>query len=243
MATTSIVAILTDPISMKTTQKFVSYLRVSTKRQGVSGLGLEAQRAAVTGYLNGTPAKLLGEFVEVESGKRADRPQLHKALSACRIHGAVLLVAKLDRLSRNAHFLLGLKESGVEFVAVDMPSANRLTVGIMAMVAEEEARMISARTKAALQAAKERGVKLGRPNLTPTISRLGAAISGRNRSEAARRRAADLRPMVEELRGLGIIRPTDITDAFNHRGIPTVRGGRWSIAQIQALLRLMTSAA
>lgn len=243
MATTVNLANPIDPNSMNTTQKFVSYLRVSTKRQGVSGLGLEAQRAAVTGFLNGSPAKLLGEYVEVESGKRADRPQLHKALSVCRIHGATLLVAKLDRLSRNAHFLMGLKEGGVEFVCVDMPSANPLTIGILALVAEEEARMISARTKAALQAAKERGVKLGHPNLTPAISRLGAAISGRNRSEAACRRAADLRPMVEELRGLGVVRPTDITDAFNHRGIPTVRGGRWSIAQIQALLRLMASAA
>ena len=229
---------------MKSTQKkYFSYLRVSTKRQGESGLGLEAQRAAVAGYLNGGGVKLLGEFVEIESGRKSDRPQLDRALSACRIHGAVLLVAKLDRLSRNAHFLLGLKESGVEFVAVDMPLANSLTVGILALVAETEAEMISARTKAALQAAKARGVKLGHPNLTPSISRLGAAVSGRNRAGRARRRAGDLRPVVDELRTLGIVRPTDITKAFNERGIPTVRGGRWSIAQIQSLLRLMDTAA
>lgn len=221
---------------MKSTQKFVSYLRVSTARQGASGLGLEAQRSAVTGYLNGGDWKLLGEFVEVESGRRSDRPELAKALSACRIHGATLVVAKLDRLSRNAHFLLGLKEAGVDFVCVDMPSANRLSIGIMAMVAEEEARMISARTKAALQAAKARGMKLGTPNLTKTISRLGAKVSGQNRAERARRRAEDLRPMVEELRGLGLVRPTDITRAFNERGIPAALGGVWSLSQIQRLL-------
>jgi DNA invertase Pin-like site-specific DNA recombinase len=228
---------------MKSTQKFVSYLRVSTARQGQSGLGLEGQRASVAGFLNGGDWKLLGEFVEVESGRKADRPELEKALSTCRIHGATLVVAKLDRLSRNAHFLLGLKEAGVDFVCVDMPSANRLTVGIMAMVAEEEARMISARTKAALQAAKVRGVVLGRPNLTKSISRLGAAVSGRNRSVRARRRADDLRPFVDELTANGITRPTDITKEFNNRGIPTVRGGRWSIGQVQRLLKIMFTTA
>lgn len=142
--------------------KFISYLRVSTKRQGVSGLaGLESQRHSVNEFLNGGEWNLVEEFVEVESGKRNDRPQLAKALSACRIHGAILVVAKIDRLARNAAFLLNLQAAGVEFVACDMPSANRLVVGILAMVAEEEARAISARTKAALAAAKRRGVKLG----------------------------------------------------------------------------------
>ena len=112
-------------------------------------------------YLNGGKWKVLQEFVEIESGKRKDRPQLAKALAACRIYGAKLVIAKFDRLSRNAHFLLGLKESGVDFVAADMPDANRMTVGIMAMVAEHEGRAISERTKAALAAAKRRGVKLG----------------------------------------------------------------------------------
>ena len=141
--------------------KFVSYIRVSTAKQGRSGLGLEAQRHAVETYLNGGNWKLVKEFIEVESGKKADRPQLAKAFQACRVFGAKLVIAKLDRLSRNAHFLLGLENAGVDFVAADMPHANRLTVGIMAMVAEDEGRRISERTKAALAAAKRRGVKLG----------------------------------------------------------------------------------
>ena len=141
--------------------RFVSYLRVSTQRQGRSGLGLEAQRKAVADYLNGGRWRLVSELIEVESGANANRPKLAEALALCRSHRATLVVAKLDRLARDAHFLLGLQKAGVDFVAADMPSANRMTVGIMALVAEEERRMISARTKAALAAAKVRGVKLG----------------------------------------------------------------------------------
>src|SRR3954468_5314792 len=147
--------------------RFVSYLRVSTDKQGRSGLGLEAQRTAVAGFLNGGRWELVAEFVEIETGKRADRPVLAQALATCRLHRAVLVIAKLDRLARDAHFLLGLEKAGVEFVAADMPHANRLTVGIMALVAEEEARATSARTKAALAAAKARGVRLGNPRLLP----------------------------------------------------------------------------
>ena len=147
--------------------KFVSYLRVSTKRQGESGLGLEAQRAAVETWLNGGDWTLCEEHVEVESGKRDDnRPALAKAFDACRAFNAKLVIAKLDRLSRDAHFLLGLEKAGVEFVAVDMPHANRLTVGIMALVAEQEREAISQRTKAALAAAKARGTRLGKPKGT-----------------------------------------------------------------------------
>src|SRR5437899_948305 len=141
---------------------FVAYYRVSTKGQGRSGLGLDAQREAVRNYLNGGQGSLAEAFTEVESGKRDDdRPQLAKALQTCRVYGAKLVIAKLDRLSRDAHFLLGLEKAGVDFVAADMPHANRLTVGIMAMVADEERRAISERTKAALAAAKRRGVALG----------------------------------------------------------------------------------
>jgi DNA invertase Pin-like site-specific DNA recombinase len=142
--------------------KFIAYYRVSTERQGKSGLGLDAQRTAVLDYLNGGGWKLLGEFTEVETGKGrnalARRPQLRAALEACRKHKATLLIAKLDRLARNVFFVSGLMESGVEFVAVDMPMANRLTVHILAAVAEHEREMISQRTKAALAAAKARGV-------------------------------------------------------------------------------------
>src|SRR4051812_42433933 len=140
---------------------FVIYYRVSTAKQGRSGLGLDAQRAAVATYVNGGRCKLCGEFVEVESGKRADLPELAKAIAACRLYGAKLLVAKLDRLSRDPGFLRDLERNGIDFVAADMPDANRLTVGIMALVAEQEREAISARTRVALAAAKERGTKLG----------------------------------------------------------------------------------
>src|SRR5829696_8385424 len=142
---------------------FVSYLRVSTDRQGRSGLGLEAQRKAVADFLDGGQWELIAEFVEVECGKRDDRPKLAEAMALCRLHNATLVIAKLDRLSRDAHFLLGLQKAGVRFVAADMPEANEMVVGIMAVVAQAERKMISARTKAALAAAKARGVQLGRP--------------------------------------------------------------------------------
>src|SRR5262249_11444060 len=141
--------------------KCIAYYRVSTKRQGRSGLGLEAQEAAVRDFLNGGNWRLVKEFTEIESGKRTDRPQLEKAFQACRVYGAKLIIAKLDRLARNVAFISNLMESGVEFEAVDFPQANRLTIHIMAAMAEHEAKMISERTKAALAAAKRRGVKLG----------------------------------------------------------------------------------
>jgi DNA invertase Pin-like site-specific DNA recombinase len=141
--------------------KLIAYYRVSTDKQGRSGLGLDAQKAAVTHYVTTTRAKLAASFSEIESGKRIDRPQLLAALAACRLHRATLVIAKLDRLARNAAFLLNLRDSGVEFVACDMPDANRLTVGIMALMAEYEREMISQRTKAALASAKARGTRLG----------------------------------------------------------------------------------
>ncbi len=141
---------------------FVAYYRVSTDRQGQSGLGLNAQRAAVAGFVSAR--ELVAEFTEVESGKRNDRPQLAMALNLCRRRRAMLVIAKLDRLARNGAFIANLMESGGEFTAVDMPSANKLTLHILAAVAEHEREMISARTKAALAAAKVRGVTLGRPD-------------------------------------------------------------------------------
>ena len=172
--------------------KFISYLRVSTKRQGHSGLGLEAQRAAVTAYLNGGRWQLVEERVEVESGKDdKNRPALTKALEACKLYRAraTLVIAKLDPLSRDAYFLLDLEKAKVEFVAVDMPNANKLTVGIMAMVAEQEREAISQRTKAALQAAKARGVRLGQPKgyrmpAATHATRLKGAAANRNNADA-----------------------------------------------------------
>src|SRR6266478_4839160 len=146
----------------KTASKFVSYLRVSTARQGKSGLGLEAQREAVKQFVTSRAGRSIApEFIEVESGKRNDRPELEKAIKRCRLTGATLVVAKLDRLSRNAAFLMTLRDSDVEFIAADLPEANTMTVGVMAVVAQHEREAISVRTKAALRAAKARGTKLG----------------------------------------------------------------------------------
>ena len=219
--------------------KYVAYYRVSTDRQGRSGLGLEAQRQAVNAFLLTGSSSVVGDFVEIESGRKSDRPELQKALAMCRVHAAVLLVAKLDRLSRNAHFLLGLKEAGVEFVCTDMPSANRVTVGIMAIVAEEEARMISSRTKAALREAKRRGTRLGTPNLTDDARRKGRARAADCRIERARRRASDLRPMFEAMERDGIRSALARAACLNERGVPTPRGGRWTATQVQRTLRLM----
>src|SRR5881392_1771608 len=146
--------------------KFIAYFRVSTDRQGKSGLGLDAQREAVMNYLNGGRWTLVDEFTEVESGKRNDRPELVKALAACKKQKAKLVIAKLDRLSRNLAFIATLMDSGVEFIAVDNPHANKLTVHILAAVAQHEREIISARTSAALQAAKARGKHLGNPKLS-----------------------------------------------------------------------------
>ncbi len=217
--------------------RFVSYLRVSTAKQGHSGLGLEAQRKAVADYLNGGQWQLVTEVVEIESGKRSDRPKLEEALRLCRLHNATLVIAKLDRLSRDAHFLLGLEKAGVDFVAADMPSANRLTVGIMAMVADEERRMISRRTKEALAAAKARGKKLGgnRGNLSVGGTK-GHVASLATRQAKARSRASDLAPVIEELKASGAVSLRQIAAGLNAKGIRTARGGAWSAMQVQRVM-------
>jgi DNA invertase Pin-like site-specific DNA recombinase len=216
--------------------KFVSYLRVSTARQGRSGLGLEAQRKAVDDFLNGGDWGVIKEFVEVETGKKADRPELMKAFQACRLFGAKLVIAKLDRLSRDAHFLLGLEKAGVDFVAADMPQANRLTVGIMAMVADEERRMISARTKAALAQAKKRGTKLGgyRGAKITALIRQAARAAVKARTDA---REVDLAPVICELKSSGITSLGGLARALTERGIATARGGsHWSAVQVARVL-------
>ena len=219
--------------------KFVSYLRVSTDRQGRSGLGLDAQRNAVADFLAGGRWTLVREFVEVESGKRADRPKLAEAMALCRVHGGTLVIAKLDRLSRDAHFLLGLEKAGVDFVAADMPTANRLTVGIMAMVADEERRMISARTKAALAVAKARGTKLGgdRGNFASIAAR-GRAAGVAARQARASARTADIAPIIAGLQAEGVKSLGQLAAALTERGIPTSRGAdRWSPMQVSRVLR------
>jgi DNA invertase Pin-like site-specific DNA recombinase len=186
--------------------RFVAYCRVSTTGQGASGLGIDAQRKAITDYLNGGNWELVREFVEVESGKRSDnRPMLHQALDTCKRTGSRLLIAKLDRLSRNVAFIANLMESGVEFVAVDFPNANRLTIHILAAMAEYERSMISKRTKAALQAAKERGVKLGSPKgISKDVALKGAARSLEERQKKADEHARRVYPVIKELQDQGL---------------------------------------
>jgi DNA invertase Pin-like site-specific DNA recombinase len=217
--------------------KFVAYYRVSTAKQGRSGLGLEAQQEAVRSYLNGGSWQLVAEVVEVESGKRNDRPKLAEALRLCRLHGATLIIAKLDRLARNVAFISNLMESGVEFTAVDFPQANRLTVHILAAVAEHEAKAISTRTKDALAAAKARGKRLGegRGNL-PAVAKKGAKASVAARIAKANNRASDLLPIIEELKAAGAVSLRQIAAGLNEKGIRTARGGEWSAVQVQRVL-------
>lgn len=226
--------------------RFVSYLRVSTDRQGKSGLGLQAQREAVANYLNGGQWELAAELVEVESGKRQDRPQLDAALMTCRLHRATLVVAKLDRLARNAKFLLHLIDSGVDVVFCDLPHVpsgptGRFLLTQMAAVAELEAGLISQRTKAALAAAKARGVRLGSPgNLTADGRERGAELGRAISVQRANRRAADLAPTISRLVAEGIVSATGIAAKLNEAGVPSARGGRWQAVQVQRLLtRLM----
>jgi DNA invertase Pin-like site-specific DNA recombinase len=212
--------------------KFVAYFRVSTDKQGKSGLGLDAQREAVLSFLNGGNWTLMAEFVEVESGKRNDRPQLTAALAACKKHKTKLLIAKLDRLSRNLAFIAALMDSGVEFIAVDNPHANKLTVHILAAVAQHEREMIAQRTRDALQAAKARGTKLGNPKLAKARE---SAIEG-NRA-AAERYAANVLPIIREIHASGITTLRGVARALAARGIPTARGGQWSPVQVTDILR------
>ncbi|WP_020677329.1 recombinase family protein [Geopsychrobacter electrodiphilus] len=206
------------------TGKYISYLRVSTSRQGASGLGLEAQRTNIDNYLNGGQWTLLKEYVEIESGKKDDRPKLQEALQLCKATGATLLIAKLDRLSRDAHFLIGLQKSGANFVAVDMPTANELTIGIMALVAQEERRAISRRTIDALAAAKARGVKLGNPdNLTIAGAERGRIAGVKSIKSKADVFAKDCIERIIPLRAEGLSLHA-IARVLSKEGILTARG-------------------
>ena len=213
--------------------KFIAYYRVSTDRQGRSGLGLEAQREAVTRYLNGGNWQLLDEFVEVESGKRDDnRPQLAAALAACRKQKATLVIAKLDRLARNVAFIANLMDSKAEFIAVDFPTANRLTLHIMAAFAEHEREMISARTKAALAIRKAQGARLGnRTNLAAAQAKGGAAVK-----READQFAAKVVPTIEAIKRTGTTSYNAIAKALNDRGVKTAKGGTWAAATVRNIV-------
>ena len=207
--------------------KFVAYYRVSTDRQGQSGLGLEAQRSAVLAYLDGGSWSMIAEFTEVESGRYADRSQLAAALATCKKRKAKLVIAKLDRLSRNLAFIATLMDSGVEFVAVDNPHANKLTVHILAAVAQHEREMISQRTRDALQAAKARGKRLGNPNLARARQRALEANSA-----AADRFSANVRPIIEQVQKSGVSSLRGVARALTARGIKTARGGEWTARMV-----------
>lgn len=217
------------------TRPYIAYFRVSTQRQGRSGLGLEAHQQAVNVFLHGHGELIIDSFTEIESGRKNDRPQLAAALDACRKHKAVLIIAKLDRLARNLHFISGLMESGVEFIAVDMPEANRLTIHIIAAVAEHERETISQRTKAALQAVKTRGTKLGSPN-----PKKGAAIRSQVLQEKADRFAANVLPVIRGLQAEGLASYKALAKALNTRGIPITNQRKWYGTTVKNLLQRST---
>ena len=220
-----------DLLRMIKMVKFVAYYRVSTERQGRSGLGLDAQQNAVRAFLSDGARELLAEYTEVESGRLKDRPQLQAAIAHCRKAKARLVIAKLDRLARNAAFLLTLRDSGVDFVAADMPNADRLTVGILALMAEHERDMISRRTKEALAAAKVRGIKLGNPRLFQCRAR-GAEKNERDASAFAAR----VQPIIAEIGRQGFKSRRAIAEELNRRAIPTARGGRWGAQTVANVL-------
>ncbi len=226
--------------------KFISYQRVSTDKQGRSGLGLEAQREAVARYLNGGSWTLAAEYVEVESGKRSDRPKLAAALAHAKAIGATVVFAKLDRLTRNVDLLRALVASGVDLVFCDLPhvppgAMGRFLLTQMASVAELEAGLTSERTKAALAAAKSRGVKLGNPN---GARALRGKQTGNSEAVAAiklkaQEHARNLRAILEDVRAQGITSVRKIAEELNRRGILAPRGGEWRPTTVVRLLDRM----
>ena len=220
--------------------KLVPYYRVSTSKQARSGLGLEGQKATVLQFASAHGAEVLKSYVEVETGKSADRPELAKAVAHARRAKATLTIAKLDRLARNVHFLSGLMEAGITFVACDQPSANDLTIHIMAAVARDEAKRISDRTKAALAAYKARGGKLGAAlpecrNLTLEASIRGAEAAGRAAKQEADTAYTDLYPIMRELRDKGLSLRA-IAKHLDDEGYETRRGRRWNHVQVRSVL-------
>lgn len=221
--------------------RIVAYIRVSTARQGISGLGIEAQRAEISAFAKAHGAAVLAEFVEVESGKVNNRPELARAIMQARLTGARLVIARLNRLSRNAAFLLTLRDSGVDFVAADMPNANSLTIGVMALVAQEEREAISRNTKAALKAAKARGQTLGNPNGANALRRAGKGNGDAVQAITARADACAtlLADVLADVQKAGHTTLQAVADELNRRGIKTARGGIWhpsSVANVRRRL-------
>jgi DNA invertase Pin-like site-specific DNA recombinase len=215
--------------SLANAPRWVAYYRVSTAKQGASGLGLEAQTDAVTHFVGGRGGEIVASFTETESGKKAsNRPELIAALALCRKRRATLVIAKLDRLARNVHFISGLLESNVPFVAADQPTKDRFMLHLQAAFAEEEGRRISLRTREALAAAKRRGVDIGAT---------GRWLAKRHKAEALRR-AQTLRPLFKRLGREGIRSPAQLVEALNSRGVPSPSGtGKWHRPTVHRVLR------
>ena len=214
---------------------FVAYYRVSTQRQGDTGYGLDAQKRKVPEHLNGGKWKLLQEFTEIESGRNNRRVQFKEALKLCKKTGAKLVVAKLDRLSRNLLFLVTLMESGVEFECCDMPDANKLTLHVLGAVAENESTRVRERTKLALAEAKIRGVQLGNPH---TDIRLKAGRKGnRVQRNEANDFAKEILPLIDGIKASGLASLKDISQALNARGVTTQRGGVWHPSTVSNILK------
>jgi DNA invertase Pin-like site-specific DNA recombinase len=219
--------------------KFVTYYRVSTQKQGVSGLGLDAQKQQVSAYLAQVGGVELASFTEVESGKVDTRPQLEAALLRCRQTRATLLVAKLDRLSRNGAFLYRLRDSGMKFQALDIPDANTLTLGVIIAMAQHERERISERTKDALAARKARGLPLGTPRDMSAYAARGSALGSAVLHARAIARAQDISPAIEAARARGCTSLLAIAAHLNEQSIPTPRGAAWTATAVARTLRLL----
>lgn len=207
--------------------RYVAYFRVSTQRQGKSGLGLDAQQVAVSEFIANEKGDLIESFIEVESGRKSNRPKLEKAIQLAKKQKATLVIAKLDRLARNVHFITGLMAGNVDFVACDMPSANKLTIGILACVAEDEADRISQRTKAALAAARERGTELGSA---------GKRLAEKNKKQADEL-ARKIYVHIETIRQSGVKAYAKIADELNSRGISTAKNTKWHGTSVMRVVK------
>jgi DNA invertase Pin-like site-specific DNA recombinase len=217
-------------------QELIAYCRVSTSRQGRSGLGLEGQQQAITRFAEAEGCTIRREFIEVETGRGHDaldkRPTLAQAIAEARRIKCSVIVAKLDRLSRDVHFISGLMASRVKFVVAELgPDVDPFMLHVYAAVAQKEAAMISERTKLALQVAKARGVRLGSPTIEAVREAAEAAIRA-----AADQRAQNVRPVIDAIRAAGVVKQRDIAAALNARGIATARGGRWHASTVQGVL-------
>jgi DNA invertase Pin-like site-specific DNA recombinase len=219
--------------------RFISYLRVSTAKQGRSGLGIEAQRHAVESYLNGGKWELLAEYVEQESGGNNDRPKLAAALHHAKVTGATLLIAKLDRLSRDLAFIANLQKAQAKFVCCDMPEANELTIHLMAALAQHERKLIGQRTREAMAAAKRRGKRFGNPNGARALEGVGNDAAVVKIKERADEFAKDIISIVRDIQDNGITSLVGIAQELEKRGIKTARGGQWHASTVYNLLERM----